>query len=200
MLVQKLIFASTVVPCIRLLELQWKGKSGSISPSKQLSQLVKWIEIAIIWGPLAPVLYPILLWAVFTHFTVHVVATSYLGACAEDEPGTNGPHDKPPSLSKTFLRLSIGVGLILHLRALVEVCKTAFYVSSLVLLLVPFYFYKQRIQRFIGSSNAAVEQVELVHSDTLVRTTHCELSSHLVQSYPETHAANTGQQPQIPAN
>ena len=129
-LLKKLVIVATLVPCAELVKMQitqlWnnflyvyineahpnhvlslpspKPVDASVAASKHISQLTTWAELAIIWGPLVPILYIPLGLAVATNLCLYTIATHRFCIYGTHVPG----HSAGKYISEKFLWLSFG--------------------------------------------------------------------------------------------
>merc|ERR1711924_218017 len=88
--------------------------------SQQMANLVAWSQMALVWGPLIPALYALLLLTLASNLIVYVIAVYMLGVSSKDAPGTDGGSRDPPRVSRSFLALIIAFSWLMSTWFAVE--------------------------------------------------------------------------------
>merc|ERR1712087_179143 len=86
LLVQKMAISATATPCLSIMKLLLNRalrrptvSAWTLTRSSQMSQLVTWGELAIIWVPAVPALGPLILIAIALQLIVRTLAFQHFG-------------------------------------------------------------------------------------------------------------------------
>lgn len=84
--IQNVLIDSLLFPCTTLWRLMLGfGPPGFLSPKEQMPRLLTWLQLAITWGPMAPVLQPLLLMALATNFLTYQIGSRWFQSLPTDD-------------------------------------------------------------------------------------------------------------------